>query len=114
MTQLADQFLFEFDTLKAVVDENDADAREQFTEIHKYINFVEGDIVLGASDSAVTLTLENDRIVFKKNGATFGWWDGVDFHTGNIVVEVNERAQLGSFAFVPRDDGSLSFLKVGG
>ena len=114
MTQLADQFLFEFDTLKGVVDENDADAREQFSEIHKYISFADGNIILGASDSAVTLTLENDRIVFKKNGATFGWWDGVDFHTGNIVVEVNERAQLGAFAFVPRDDGSLSFLKVGG
>lgn len=114
MTQLADQFLFEFNTLKSVVDEYDTDTREQFTEIHKYINFVDGDIVLGASDSAVTLTLENDRIIFKKNGATFGWWDGVDFHTGNIVVEVNERAQFGTFAFVPRDDGSLSFLKVGG
>lgn len=108
------RFDFEFNTLKGLVEENDADAREQFEEIHKYISFVDGDIILGASDSAVTLTLENDMIVFKKNGATFGWWDGVDFHTGNIVVEVNERAQFGAFAFVPRDDGSLSFLKVGG
>jgi hypothetical protein len=58
--------------------------------------------------------VEKDLIVFKKNGEPFGWWDGVDFHTGNIVVEVNERAQLGDFAFVPRSNGSLSFLKVGG
>jgi phage minor structural protein len=114
MTQLENQFLFEFESLKATIDGNDADARAQFTEIYKYISFENGDIKLGASDSAVTLTLENDMIVFKKNGATFGWWDGVDFHTGNIVVEVNERAQLGDFAFVPRSNGSLSFLKVGG
>lgn len=114
MTQLADQFLFEFDTLRATVDANDAEAREQFTEIHKYISFDGGDIVLGSSENAVTLTLENDMIVFKKNGATFGWWDGVDFHTGNIVVDVNERAQFGNFAFIPRSNGSLSFLKVGG
>lgn len=114
MTQLADQFLFEFDTLKATVDENDADAREQFTEIHKYISFENGDIKLGASDSAITLTMENDMIVFKKNGVPFGWWDGDDFHTGNIVVEVNERAQFGNFAFVPRSNGSLSFLKIRG
>ena len=74
---------------------------------------MDGSIVLGASDSAITLTVENDMIVFKRNGEQFGWWDGVDFHTGNIVVELNERAQFGNFAFVPRSDGSLSFLKVG-
>jgi hypothetical protein len=114
MTQLSDQFLFEFETLKATMNESDAEAREQITEIYKYISFDNGDIKLGASDSAITLTLENDVIVFKKNGAQFGWWDGVDFHTGNIVVEVNERAQFGDFAFVPRSNRSLSFLKVGG
>lgn len=114
MTQLSDQFLFEFSTLKALVDENDAEAREQLTEIYKYISFKDGNIQLGASDSAITLTIENDMIVFKKNGVQFGWWDGVDFHTGNIVVEVNERAQFGNFAFIPRSNGSLSFLKVGG
>ena len=114
MTQLADQFLFEFTTLKALVDENDAEARVQLAEIYKYISFKDGDITLGASDSAITLTIENDMIVFKRNGVQFGWWDGVDFHTGNIVVEVNERAQFGNFAFIPRSNGSLSFLKVGG
>lgn len=113
MTQLSDSFTFTFSQLKATVDENDADAREKFTEINKYIRFVDGNIILGASDSGMTLTLENDLIIFKKNGQQFGWWDGVDFHTGNIIVEVNERAQFGNFAFVPRSNGSLSFLKVG-
>jgi hypothetical protein len=53
-------------------------------------------------------------ISFKKNGQQFGWWDGTDFHTGNIIVDVDERAQFGDFAFIPRSDGSMSFLKVGG
>lgn len=114
MTQLADSFLFEFNSLKAVVDSNDAEARDQFAEIHSFIRFENGGIILGSSDSAVTLTIENDMIVFRKNGQQFGWWDGTDFHTGNIVVEVNERAQFGNFAFIPRSNGSLSFLKVGG
>lgn len=114
MTQLSDQFLFEFNKLAATVDETDAEARGKLAEIYSYISFENGDIKLGASDSAITLTLENDMIVFKKNGVQFGWWDGVDFHTGNIVVEVNERAQFGNFAFIPRSNGSLSFLKVGG
>ena len=51
-------------------------------------------------------------IQFTKNGQPIGWWDGNDFHTGNIVVEVNERAQFGNFAFTPRSDGSLMLLKV--
>lgn len=114
MTQLADSFTFSFSQLQAVVDDNAADTQQRFTEIGKYIRFEGGNIVLGGSDSNITLTIENDLIVFRKNGAQFGWWDGVDFHTGNIVVEVNERAQFGNFAFVPRSNGSLSFLKVGG
>jgi phage minor structural protein len=114
MTQLANQFLFEFETLRTVMNEADTENRSQLIEIYKYISFDNGDIKLGTSDSAITLTIENDMIVFKKNGVQFGWWDGVDFHTGNIVVEVNERAQFGNFAFVPRSNGSLSFLKVGG
>lgn len=112
MTQLEDQFLFEFSSLRSIVDTNDANARGQFEEIYNYISFEDGNITLGGSDNNITLTIENDLIVFKRNGQRFGWWDGVDFHTGNIVVEVNERAQLGNFAFVPRSNGSLSFLKV--
>lgn len=114
LSVLQDEVLIEFESLKATVDENDAEARAQLTEIYKYISFKDGAIKLGASDSAITLTIENDMIVFRKNGVQFGWWDGVDFHTGNIVVEVNERAQFGNFAFVPRSNGSLSFLKIGG
>lgn len=77
------------------------------------INPSEGSISLGLLENPISLVIENDMIAFKKNGETFGWWDGSDFHTGNIMVEVNERAQFGNFAFVPRSDGSLMFLKVG-
>ena len=84
----------------------------KFREFYKYFKFTENGLEIRASNSAITLEIDNDMIVFKKNGVKFGWWDGVDFHTGNIVVEVNERAQFGNFAFIPRSSGSLSFLKV--
>lgn len=112
MTQLSDQFLMEFSTIKSTVDENDAEARERLDKIYHYISFEGGAIKLGAGDSAITLTIENDRISFKKNGLEFGSWDGTDFYTGNIVVEVEKQAQFGNFAFIPRPNGSLSFLKV--
>lgn len=110
---LAGKIEFNFSTVIEQLNDVEGDAQSNFTEIFKYIHFDNGDIILGTSDSAITLTIEHDRISFKKNGTEFGWWDGVDFHTGNIIVDLDERAQFGNFAFVPRSDGSLSFLKVG-
>lgn len=114
MQILSDEILMNFSTVTEHINVVDGDAQSKFTEIYKYISFADGNITLGSNENAITLTIENDMIVFKKNGLQFGWWDGVDFHTGNIVVEVNERAQFGNFAFIPRSDGSLMFLKVGG
>ena len=111
---LADEIVMNFTTTTEHITNVDGDMQNKFTEIYKYISFADGNITLGSSENAITLTIRNDMIVFTKNGLQFGWWDGVDFHTGNIVVEVNERAQFGNFAFVPRTDGSLMFLKVGG
>ena len=79
----------------------------------KYIRYSIDGIEIGEEGNTLTLHLDNDMIEFRKNGTPIGWWDGYDFHTGNIMVEVNERAQFGNFAFVPRSDGSLMFLKVG-
>lgn len=91
----------------------------------KYITFNEDDtaIKITAQDvmSGNIIELELDAvngIQFKRNGSTvFGKWvpteNGTDFYTGNIVVELNQRAQFGNFAFLPRPDGSLSLMKVG-
>lgn len=111
---LADEIIMNFTNVTEHITDVDGDLQSKFTEIYKYISYSDGNITLGSSENAITLTIENDMIVFKKNGLQFGWWDGVDFHTGNIVVEVNEKAQFGNFAFIPRTDGSLMFLKVGG
>ena len=90
------------------------DLQAKFTELYKYIKFSgETAITIGSGDNSVVLEIDNEKgIAFKKDGVQFGLWDGVDFYTGNIIVKVTERAQLGNFAFVPRTDGSLSFLQV--
>ena len=90
------------------------DVQRTIETLEKHFDFGADGLVIKSGSNAMTLTLDNDMIIFKKNGQQFGWWDGIDFHTGNIVVEVNERAQFGNFAMVPRTNGSLSFLKVGG
>lgn len=114
--QTAKAISLNFTTTIDEINNVDGDLQAKFTELYKYIKFSgETAVTIGSGDSAITLEIDNETgIVFKKNGVQFGLWDGEDFYTGNIVVRLNERAQFGNFAFVPRSDGSLSFLKVGG
>jgi hypothetical protein len=109
---LADEINMQFSKTIEEINNVDGDLQSKFTELKKYIRFSEDGIEIGADEHSLKLSLDNDMIQFTKNGLLLGWWDGTDFHTGNIVVKVNERAQFGNFAFVPRSNGSLSFLKV--
>lgn len=101
-----------FNTVTESINNVDSNLNTKFSELTKYIRFSNDGIEIGASKNELKLTLDNDMIRFTKNGEPIGWWDGNDFHTGNLVVEVNEHAQFGNFSFVPRSDGSLMFLKV--
>lgn len=112
---LADRITMTFSAVSQQVTDVDGDMQTKFNELYKYITFSgENAITIGSSDSSIKLVLDNDQILFTKDDVTFGSWDGNNFHTGNIVVDVNERAQFGNFAFLPNSDGSLSFVKVGG
>jgi hypothetical protein len=89
-----------------------SDLDNRFQELRKYIRFGENGIEIGAGENALKLVLDNNIIYFEQNGVQKSWWDGNDFHIGNIKVDVSKRAQFGNFAFIPRSDGSLMFLKV--
>lgn len=82
--------------------------------LEQHFEFSVDGLLIKAGENSVGLRLKNNQIQFEEDGAVFGLWNGVDFYTGNIVVQVSERAQFGDFAFVPRSNGSLDFLKVGG
>lgn len=112
---LANEISMNFTTITEQITNVDGDIQTKFTQLYKYIKFSgESAITIGSSNNAITLEIDNETgIAFKKNGVQFGLWDGENFYTGNIIINVNERAQFGAFAFVPRTDGSLSFLKVG-
>ena len=92
-------------------------------KILKYMKFDENGITIGSGISNdqgqgqgqnknLTLNLDNDAIKFKNGEEVIGSWDGTNFYTGDIVIKLNQRAQFGNFAFVPRSDGSIMFLKV--
>ena len=111
MTQLSEQFEFLFTQLQTTVDANDAEAREQFSEIKKYIRFIDGNIILGEEGNEITLRIENDRISFLDAGAEVAYFSNQQL----TVVDGSflHSLRVGKFAFIPRENGNLSLLKVG-
>ena len=112
MTQLSDSFEFLFSELRTYVDSNDADARQQFTQINKYIRFVNGNIELGDSSNKITLRIENGKIVFMDQGGEVAYFTNQQLHVthGRFLNSM----RIGDFAFIPRDNDNLSLVKVGG
>ena len=112
MTQLADSFEFLFTELRTYVDTNDADAREQFAEFKKYIRFENGNIIIGEVGNEITLRIENNRIVFLDDGAEVAYFTDKQLTVKDASFLNSMR--IGAFAFIPRDNGNLSLVKVGG
>lgn len=85
-------------------------AASKFTELSKYIRFINGDIVLGQEGSPLTLRIENDRITFMESGVSIAYWQNRKFYA--VDGEFLTSLKLGKFAFIPRATGNLSFTKV--
>lgn len=112
---LSDSISMRFESTEERIDNIDGDLQYEFNRLYKHIEFSgENGIVIKEGDNVLSLTLDSGMIIFARNGVPGGRWDGTNFYTGNIIIDVTERAQFGNFAFVPRSDGSLSLLKVGG
>lgn len=103
-----------FESTTKQIEELKDDVNQTVTDIKKFIEFSDNGIIIRSGVNALELQLDNEAgIIFSKNGKSFGTWDGIDFHTGNIMIDVEKKAQFGNFAFIPRSDKSLMFLKVG-
>ena len=120
--QLSDKISLNFDRHEEQYSNVNGKVTTMETNLEKHFEFGVNGLTIRAGEGEMKLRIDNDIISFYKGNIDendleknrFGWWDGVNFHTGNIVIAVQERAQFGDFAFVPRSDGSLDFLKVGG
>ena len=85
---------------------------DSVNEIRKYISFDQGDIVLSASNSGASLRIKNDRISFMDSGAEVAWISNNNLHITDAYITHSMR--VGNFQFIPRDNGNLSFVWVGG
>ena len=81
----------------------------EFEEIRKYIRFVDGQILLGEVGNELELKIVNDRISFLQDGAEVAYFSNRKLYVTD--AEILHSLQLGSFAFMPRANGNLSFKK---
>lgn len=107
-------FAMIFQTITESITQVDGKVDTNYAEILKYIRFIDGEILLGEEGNEITLTISNNRMSFKQNGVEIAYLSENNLYIGNAVVKEGGTLQLGNFAFVPRADGSLSFIKVGG
>lgn len=109
-TQLKDSFEFAFTTIETSINESDANTRQEFEEIRKYIRFEDGDIIIGQSDNELRLRIENDRITFYDNADEVAYVSNHKLHI--TEAEILTSLAIGNYAFLPRANGNLSFKKV--
>ena len=105
------------DTIEKQISDVDGELKTIVENLQKHFVFGVDGLTIKAGAGAMELVLDNDIIKFMKNGKQFGWWDGVNFHTGNIFVDVDEVAQFGNYGFVPFEEGDvdgLDLVRVGG
>lgn len=114
---MAEKIAMNFEETVRQVSSVNGDLQSIEETLQKHFEFSIDGLVIKAGEGSMSLLLDNDVIRFMKNGQEFGYWDGVDFHTGNIYVGVDEIAQLGNYGFVPYEDSTtdgLDFVRVGG
>lgn len=87
-----------------------AGADAQFEEIKRYIRFADGKILLGEAGNELELEIANDRISFMQDGAEVAYFSNRKLYVTD--TQILHSLQLGSFAFMPRANGNLSFKKI--
>lgn len=101
----------EFESVRTTVNELGESITERY---YKNITEDENGITITDSDDVFSVQVDNvEGFTIRKDGEIRSQLKDDNFYTGNMVVKTTERAQLGNFAFIPRSDGSISFLKVG-
>ena len=117
MLVMAEKIAMNFEETITQLSSVNGDLQSIEETLQKHFEFTVDGLVIKAGEGSMSLLLDNDVIRFFKDGAEFGTWDGVNFHTGNIYIGVDEIAQFGNYAFVPYADSEtdgLDFVRVGG
>lgn len=108
--QTAEDFEMRFTSFEADLADVVAGTDAEFTEIKKYIRFVDGKILLGEVGNQLELQISNEKISFIQDNAEVAYFSDRKLYVTD--GEYTNSLQLGSFAFIPRSNKNLSFKKI--
>lgn len=107
---LSDNINMNFETVIGKIDKTNSDVDSKWAELLTYIRFSSEGIEIGKSDNPTVMKLDNDDLAFYQNG------EKVAYISNNKLeiteAKVNTSLQIGNYAFVPRNNGSLDFRRV--
>ena len=111
-TRTAEDFEFRYTEISKDIQAVSEGTDAKFEIMSKYIRFFDDDghVIIGTDGNAITLKVTNDKILFLDSGIEVAY-----FSNNKLYVTDGEflhSLQLGNFAFMPRENGNLSFTKL--
>ena len=110
VSQVKDEFEFQFGQFSKNIEDVATDADAQFAELRKHIRFIDGSIILGEAGNELTVKIQNNRISFLQNGAEVAYFANRKMYVTD--AEFLSSLAIGNFAFSSRSNGNLSFKAV--
>lgn len=110
LKQTRDEFLFQFNNYKQLLDETGRVVEQRFNDFSRYIRFKNGNIELGDINSPFKALLTHEKISFLKADAEVAYLSKNKLYITDAYIINSLR--IGNFEFVPRSNGNLSIRKV--
>lgn len=110
LKQTRDEFLFQFNNYKQLLDETGKALEQRFNDFSRYIRFKAGNIELGDINSPFKTLLTHEKISFFKGEVEVAYISNNKLYITDAYIINSLR--IGNFEFVVEDNGSLSFRKA--
>lgn len=110
LKQTRDEFLFQFNNYKQLLDETGRVVEQRFNDFSRYIRFKNGNIELGDINSPFKALLTHEKISFLKADAEVAYLSKNKLYITDAYIINSLR--IGNFEIVPRSNGNLSIRKV--
>lgn len=110
--QTGDSITFQFNRISEQISELEGENQRQVSEFQKYIRFEDGNIIQGAVGSPFRKVQSATRESYYVNDVEVSYWSNQAFYVNDVVILNSLR--VNKFAFIPRENGHVSFKKVVG
>lgn len=110
LKQTRDEFLFQFNNYKQLLDETGKALEQRFNDFSRYIRFKAGNIELGDINSPFKTLLTHEKISFFKSDVEVAYISNNKLYITDAYIINSLR--IGNFEFVAQENGNLSFRKA--